>query len=671
MNGKLQSSEPTRRRGQRGVAMMEYLVALVVLSITIGGIAYATLGAGTVGQAGGRNARLNVLVTSFGEAVKALPYEDCALDTSYVVPVASLHAAPGSEVEVVSVDVDCSSGTDPGVQTVTLRASVGGRQTERTIVKRTPEAAMKPLRFSIMDPEDHPGLWFGPTNDPQRGLYLRAEGDSEIFEYRWWCNGSVKSADPSVPRPNDAQWASVTPDIDPTPTDSFPPVPTRNDPSSQCLIEARPDTMVPGSNDPDDPTYDPDDPAYVYVALRVTEAVTNRVGTKWIRVLRPTTREPATNPTAQIKILAPGECSSALPCLLDGQRKVEVQFEGGSTDPGRQISMWEWNFGDGTAPFLCMSSAQDPLGSRCTNPKHLFQGGGDFPVTLYITDNFGRRSARAQRNVVVTGEPVVKPTIANTAGQAGLTATPSVGLATPTMPLNVAFDAAGSHANNAVAGVGSPPGGIAQYEWDFDINDANDAPDLVGLNAKPSHQYTNSTAMPRIARARVTVTDIYGFIMTAEVDIHVEPFTSAPPTFVNVGAVADCNVPLIAVTLGFGCRSPRNGYFDYQWVNTPRAPGDTVVIQVRMSQSAGWGICTWAGLFGTTTQQFTAGAPGTIQTGRVTFSSGNNTLTRGYNGICAIADGYQYEVRTILTNAHGTFESPWTVPPRKTRSPQL
>lgn len=657
---------------------MEYLVALTVLSITIGGIAYATLGAGDVGKAGDKNARLNALVTSFGEAVKALPYQDCAGGSAYAVNAADLTDSSEAQVEVLNVEVDCTSGVDPGVQTVTLRATIGGRTTERTVVKRTPESAMKPLRFSIVDPGDRlnpptpdPALWWGPVGDTNQGIHLRAQGESDIFQYEWWCPAppiSEQAAWAAAGGGDYAKWGWVDPEMDPRLQPNFTTA-VRNDSRAQCLIESRPANVNPL------PQFDAADPAYAYVTLRVTEAVTGRTGVQSIRVLRPPTAVAAQRPTAIIEVIAPGLCDSAVPCILGADRTVDVKFNSsGSFAPDGEIVMLEWNFADGTPPLLCFVPPPPPppadrFENPCSRPVHRYQGGGQHEVKLKVHDNGGRSSVEASRTVVIGGLPIIKPTVANVAGVSGLTADPTVGFATATMPLNVRFDASGSHAHDVAPGAGSPPGGIAEYEWDFDINDGNDVPDVKSLNATPSHTYFNSTDYPKTVRARVTVTDIYGFSMFSEVEILVQPF-AGPPSFNNVGARADCNWPLIIATLGFGCRSPRDGYFDYQWTNAPRAPGDNLTIEVRMSQAAGWGLCTATGLFGVSTRSFVAGAPGTVQSARYAFNTGTNDLNRGYNGICAIADGYQFEVRSVLTNQYGTFESPWSLP-RKTRTPQL
>ena len=77
------SSRRPRRCDQRGMGILEVLIALLILGITVGGIATATMTAGGVGKSANEEARLNVLMTAFGEAVKALPYEMCAPPSYY------------------------------------------------------------------------------------------------------------------------------------------------------------------------------------------------------------------------------------------------------------------------------------------------------------------------------------------------------------------------------------------------------------------------------------------------------------------------------------------------------------------------------------------------------------------------------------------------------------
>ncbi len=619
---------------------------MLVLAITVGGIAVASIGAGRISKTANTNARLNVAMTAFAEVVKSLPYDDCtltgadyqnafesgdddvALKKTYDVEMVVDSVDPGPECYGDGV------GVDSGVQTLNLQLrEVGSHDVllERKVVKRSPDPAATDLDFHIADPTEHvipgdassplrfPHLQRSSPNDPLVVWGLQAYGESQIFKYEWWCGGAWEREDPQPDPAPSADFTTYAPD------DSFP----------ECQYPARAEG-------------DTSDDAYVVVALRVTELGTGRVATTSERFLKTTTPVPHKPLLAQITVTSPGECTSAVPCLLGAGNAVDVTVASSGPDPvDGAIITWEWDFGDGTPAVFCSVSGADPTGQACRIRTHRYEGGGDFPVTLTVSDNFGA-TGHTTRNVRIGGEPIVKPTIEDGQGRSGVTANPMRGVSgqlTRGTPgwwgQRVAFDASGSYANGHTPGVGSPPGGIVRYEWDF----GDGTPLLVGTAPQVTYEYV--TQIQRDFVVRLTVFDQNGFSMSATVTVNIAPIQ--PP----IGITVTEQLGDIPAYLCF-C-SGRNARFGFQWTNVQRAPGDTVRYDVAILRVNGY-LCSPLGVNPNRREfSFAAGDAGAVQQVVAQFSSS----PRGYNGVCT-TDTYAYQVRTVIQNARGTFTSDWS-----------
>ncbi|WP_166035460.1 PKD domain-containing protein [Halorussus pelagicus] len=147
-----------------------------------------------------------------------------------------------------------------------------------------------------------------------------------------------------------------------------------------------------------------------------------------------------------------------------------------SSDPNANDSLtYEWEFGDNAT-------------ATGMNVSHAYESGGNYSVTLTVTDSYGK-SDTENWTVSVNHAPI-----------ANATATPS----SVNVSETVTFDASGSS---------DPDGDALTYEWDFDGDGTYDA---TGVTA--SHSYTETG----IYDTTVTVTDEYGATAIDTVTVTVE-----------------------------------------------------------------------------------------------------------------------------------------------------
>lgn len=161
-----------------------------------------------------------------------------------------------------------------------------------------------------------------------------------------------------------------------------------------------------------------------------------------------------------------------------------VDFDATSSEsPGGSIESYEWDFGDGS------------IGSGPT-PSHTYAHGGEYTVTLTVTDSKGR-SDTVSHPVDVAGLP---PTAAF-----------SILTASPFASEPVSFDGSASS---------DPDGPISAYEWDFGDGSSGSGP-------TPSHTYAHGGEYT----VTLTVTDGEGETgqVSHSVEVGEPPIVEPPP----------------------------------------------------------------------------------------------------------------------------------------------
>ena len=383
---------PVARGDDGGFTLIEALVAVAILSIIVVGIATGTSTAARASDSDNGLTRADVLLTGFGEAVKALPYVKCAGTNDYqqafdrgeqaVAAPRRLAKTAGTTLAVAAVDVTastgCAAGLDPGVQKVSLTVVTSGRTRTGDIVKRDPSLLPRPSVASI----DQPPTLTSTPGDAQASYLLTATtswAEAGIFRYEWDCT-------------SDGTYEITTTVAD--------------DSASVCHYAAQAT------------------PTTVTATLRVTDNLGQTYSTATLLTI-PATAVPHTPPTATIRVVSsPTNTGSTVGFFSDNS----------STD----VVTWRWTFGDPSSGALNTTTCNQ---SSCKDSTHVFNLAGSYTVQLTVTDSFGSSNSFTT-TVVVNQVGLPKPT-------ASFTATPSTGVA----PQRVAFDGSASHdaANNPVA----------------------------------------------------------------------------------------------------------------------------------------------------------------------------------------------------------------------------
>lgn len=581
----------------RGVTLIEVLVAVTILTVMVVGIGMATVTLNRAGESATSIARRSALLTAFGEAIKNLPYQDCASNVDYQN---SFDAAEGalsdanedlrqalgaSLVVTATSDGSTCPGKDSGTQKISLSVDVFGKSSFGEIVKRTPETETVPV---VVDFEH---VVRSGANDPQVVWTFTANGttsSSGIFKYEWWCDGSWVAANSPEPPPSFTTYSSI-------------------DPVVECRYLAPSVTGVSQS-----------------VALRVTDGngITWPTGKPKVKSWElSTTPLPHNNPFAQISIMSTPQCDVATPCM----QAVPISFASTGPDPtDATIVQWKWVFGDGTPAIVCGSPS-------CKDQVFTYQGSGTYVVTLTVTDSLGA-SDPDTRVVTVSGTPKVPPT-------AAVSASVTTGVAEQ----RVVFNGSGSHADGVLPGAGSPPGGITNYYWDFGEGHTE-----TGANdTTPSFTYQN----PGKYTVKLIVTATNGA-------------TNFQTILIDLGGITGHDPLLPPVNLkNSGAHKGdqlfiRNAFFDFQWTNVPRTPGDSITVQIRISSVGGF--CSGLLGVGPNGRVFTVagGAAGTTQNYRAQF---NSSPFAGFNGVCA-TDSFTFQGQTVRVNSAGTYYSGWSDP---------
>ena len=169
------------------------------------------------------------------------------------------------------------------------------------------------------------------------------------------------------------------------------------------------------------------------------------------------------------------------------------RFTDGSADSDGTVSGWQWNFGDGS------SSSQ-------RNPSHTYAAGGEYTVTLTVTDNLGAQGSASKR--VTAGTPANLP--------------PTATFASSCAGLECGFTDGSSDSD----------GSLTDWQWDFGDGSSAGEPN-------PSHVYASDGTYTVI----LTVTDNEG----------VEAFTSKQVTVGTPAPNADPVADFSSSCTGLSC----------------------------------------------------------------------------------------------------------------------
>jgi PKD repeat protein len=133
------------------------------------------------------------------------------------------------------------------------------------------------------------------------------------------------------------------------------------------------------------------------------------------------------------------------------------RFSDGSSDSDGTVSGWQWSFGDGS------SSSQ-------RNPSHTYAAGGEFTVTLTVSDNIGAQGSASKK--VTAGPPENLP--------------PAAAFTSGCSDLDCSF----------TDGSTDSDGSVTDWQWDFGDGSSSD-------QQNPSHAYAGQG----VYTVSLTVTD--------------------------------------------------------------------------------------------------------------------------------------------------------------------
>ncbi len=201
-----------------------------------------------------------------------------------------------------------------------------------------------------------------------------------------------------------------------------------------------------------------------------------------------------------------------------GTVPLTVQFTGSASTDDNGIAQYAWDFGDGNS-------------ATTADPQHIFNGVGQFDVTLTVTDAQGETD---QTTLTITvGDLPNQPPVAIA------TADPTSG----NVPLTVQFTGSASTDDN----------GIAQYAWDF--GDGNSA-----TTADPQHIFNGVGQFD----VTLTVTDAQGETDQTTLTITVGDLPNQPPVAIATADPTSGTVPLTVQFTG-SASTDDNGIAQYAW----------------------------------------------------------------------------------------------------------
>ena len=333
-------------RRQSGFGLLEALIGMVMVALLIG--------AGTTGlrtlQNTSRQAnqvsRLDALLVASTEAVKRVPYVNCAEPAAYEASIADSEVlrvqseryvqSTASGTPVVSViGVDGGPGClgtdttgDMGLQKVRLKVTSNGNTRSATVTKIDPNRRLR-LPKAVIDPavtQSSPG-------DVRAIFSLTAKQSTApegFLSLEWDCGPSAEAG--------------------------FPSTAVRYNPADQvfCRYQASPP-------DPSDPN-----PLMVTVTLKVTDQLGQTNSTQ-VELEVKDRDDPRQQPVAK-----------ATTSIAEGNAPVVATFSSaGSTAPSGVIKSYLWEFDD------------DGSVSSEASPIHTFNDAGTYNVKLTVTDDVG------------------------------------------------------------------------------------------------------------------------------------------------------------------------------------------------------------------------------------------------------------------------------------------
>lgn len=630
-------------RDQHGFSLVDVLAAIVFLTLTVGGVMAATFTASRIAVTGNTEGRMNNAVTAYAEALKAIPYINCATVASYEdafnevedelgASDSQLLNSPYISFQILDVQpgaAQCHVDGDTGIQTITVRVQLKGRVLEREVVKRNLDLNEEPFTVQIIAPR----LISGANASAVQWQPMADPGTFDVFSYEWWCG----DPEGELPGASEPAFPTVGPDF-PGPLD--PPITSPNDATVECDYDAPPD----GTD------------KYGRMFLRAFENGTGRSVDVTASFLLPSTLVPRVPPAVQWSVAGYEEVPSGspLPSNQDRDCKIvttpcahdrEVTFVDVSPPPtGPGIAQWVWNFGDNSPEVRCSFSASDLNGDLCRTVNHTYVGGGEFEATLTVYDRLGTRGSDKTK-VYVEGPIVNLPTMS--LNEASLLAQLTSGGGYS--PMKITVDGSDTHADGCVERqmCNGYLGGIKTWTWDFGMGPGTPGAVQTGANlSEATFQYPQSST-EQVYNITLTVETWDGLInsITVPEAVTLQPIP-APIGITNRGGGLSRKGDLPFI---------RNAYFDFQYKNIPQLPGETYQYELRMTASQGF-----CGTFGagqsTRTVIIPAGSPGAIQQYRWQFTS---SPFRGFNGICA-TDNFNFSARTIRHTSYGTFYGDWS-----------
>jgi len=389
------------RSDQRGAALMEVIVAILLIGIVGAAVVTTTLTSLRAGVVARTEAQLNALSTTYGEALKAVSYRPCETDgDQYELAVSTADLSNDIDQrltkldpnifrptedgdvkvqvdEVVDSDGDALSCPDPGNQLIRYHVTINGRSKSASIMKRSPVSPVPDPTIEIEAVQQYPTNW----SRVKFALRLKATSrfPAGVDHLEWWCDGSWVGAEPAVETP---VAPGTAPDL----------VYDTTDPWNQAILCG--DYAAPVIGSPFDAATH-----QRIVALRLTDGAGKQHLLTEV-VPFPQTTVGVDPPWAAVHQLTP--------CTVDGDKcefrsVIEFDGQGSGAPPGQRIEECVWNFGDGSLEVVLH-------GPNCFEEVVSHEFLKSSTVTLTVKDEFGKTGV-SSKNVVIKGPQIERPQV--------------------------------------------------------------------------------------------------------------------------------------------------------------------------------------------------------------------------------------------------------------------